>query len=60
MIVTILEYAAWVISAGLAAWMLFDAVKVSREYDEAYLTTSVEGTDELLSREEAALAGGDR
>jgi len=47
-IVTILEYAAWVISAGLGAWMLFDAIKVSREYDEDFLTTSVEGTDELL------------
>jgi hypothetical protein len=47
-IVHILEYAAWVISAALGAWMLFDAVKVSREYDEEFLTTSVEGTDELL------------
>ena len=60
MIVTVLEYGAWVISAGLGAWMLVAAVKVSREYDDAYLTTSVEGTDELLSREEAAMAGGDR
>ena len=48
MIVTILEYAAWIISAGLGAWMLFDAIKVSRQYDEEFLTTSVEGTDELL------------
>jgi len=47
-IVTVLEYAAWIISAGLGGWMLFDAVKVSREYDEEFLTTSVEGTDELL------------
>ena len=48
MIVTILEIAAWVISAGLGAWMLFDAVTVSRRYDEEFLTTSVEGTDELF------------
>jgi len=47
-IVHVLEYAAWVISIGLGGWMLFDAVKVSREYDEEFLTTSVEGTDELL------------
>jgi hypothetical protein len=48
MIVSILEIAAWVISAGLGAWMLFDAVGVSRRYDEEFLTTSVEGTDELF------------
>jgi hypothetical protein len=48
MIVTILEWAAWIISAALGAWMLFDARKVGREYDEEFLTTSVEGTDELF------------
>ncbi len=48
MIVHIAEYLAWIISALLAAWMVFDAVKVSREHDEDFLTTSVEGTDELL------------
>jgi hypothetical protein len=47
-IVDILEWAAWVISAGLGGWMLLDAVKVSREHDEEFLTTSVEGTDELF------------
>jgi hypothetical protein len=47
-IVTILETAAWVISAVLIAWMVFDAVRVSRTYDEEFLTTSVEGTDELF------------
>jgi hypothetical protein len=51
MIVDVLEYLAWAISAGLAGWMLYDAVKVSREYDEQFLTTSVEGTDELLRTE---------
>jgi hypothetical protein len=47
-IVQILEWAAWVISAVLAAWMLFDTIKVGREHDEEFLTTSVEGTDELF------------
>jgi hypothetical protein len=47
-IVDILEIAAWVISAALAAWMLLDAFRVSRDYDEEFLTTSVEGTDELF------------
>jgi hypothetical protein len=52
-IVHILEWAAWIISAGLGAWMLYDAVKVSREYDEQFITTSVEGTDELLRLEQS-------
>jgi hypothetical protein len=62
-IVTLLEYAAWAISAGLGGWMLIDAIKVSREYDEEYLTTSVEGTDEILGGGEAAdlaVSGGAR
>lgn len=49
MIVHVAEYLAWIISACLGAWMLFDAVKVSREHSEEFLTTSVEGTDELLT-----------
>lgn len=48
MIVDILEWGAWIISAGLGGWMLFDALKTGREYDEEFLTTSVEGTDELF------------
>jgi hypothetical protein len=48
MIVHVAEYLAWIISAALGAWMLFDAIKVSREHSEEFLTTSVEGTDELL------------
>jgi hypothetical protein len=48
-IVHVAEYLAWIISALLGAWMVFDAVKVSREHPEEFLTTSVEGTDELLA-----------
>lgn len=49
MVIQVAEVLAWIISAGLAAWMVFDAVKVSREHAEEFLTTSVEGTDELLT-----------
>jgi hypothetical protein len=49
MIVQLAEYLAWIISAALAAWMLYDAIKVSREHSEEFLTTSVEGTDELVA-----------
>jgi hypothetical protein len=46
--VDILEWAAWIISAGLGIWMVYDLLKTGREHDEAFLTTSVEGTDELF------------
>jgi len=58
MIVHVLEWAAWVISAILAVWMLYDMLKTGREYDEEFLTTSVEGTDELL--DPTATIGGAR
>ena len=54
MIVTIAEYLAWIISAALAVWMLQDAYRVGRDHDEEFLTTSVEGTDELLTAPGAA------
>ncbi len=45
MIVTLLEYAAWIISAVLVVWMVFDAVKVSREYPEDYLLSRTDIDD---------------
>jgi len=57
MIVDILEWAAWIISAGLGGWMLLDAYRVSKTHDEEFLTTSVEGTDELFDPNDAATGG---
>lgn len=37
-----LEIVAWVLSAGIALWMVADLVRVGREYDEDFLTTAVE------------------
>ncbi len=37
-----LEVAAWVLSAGIALWMVVDLIRVGREYDEDFLTTAVE------------------
>jgi hypothetical protein len=56
MIVHVLEWAAWIVSAVLGVWMVWDMLKTGREYDEEFLTTSVEGTDELF--ESHASAGG--
>jgi hypothetical protein len=44
-IVTLLEYLAWIVSAVLVAWMVFDAVKVSREYPEDYLISRTDVDD---------------
>ncbi len=47
----ILEYAAWALSAIIFVWLLTDAAKVSREYNEALLTSSREGELEQASEE---------
>ena len=45
---TIASYAAWVISALIFLWMLWDAFLVGRKFDEELLQSSREGVDELL------------
>ncbi len=42
----VFEWAAWIISAVIAVWMIADLVRVSREYDEEFLTTAVEMIDD--------------
>lgn len=39
------EEAAWLMSAALLAWMLWDARKVAREYGEDLLLSSREGEE---------------
>ncbi len=41
-----LEWLAWTLCAIIALWMIVDVVRVSRNYDEEFLTTAVEGIDE--------------
>ena len=48
----IFSYAAWIVSAGLLLWMLMDAIRINREYDEDLLISSREGADELLEADE--------
>lgn len=48
------SYAAWAASGLLLLWMIADAVRVNREYDEGLLLSSREGSDELLERDAAA------
>jgi hypothetical protein len=45
----LLEWAAWIISGLIFAWMVWDAYKVGRDYGEDLLLSSREGVDELFA-----------
>ncbi len=47
---TLLTYAAWGISAVIIIYLLTDAFRIGREYDEDMLVSSREGADELLEK----------
>jgi hypothetical protein len=51
----LLEYAAWAVSGVIFLWMILDAVRVSRDFDEDVLLSSREGevefADEVAARE---------
>ncbi|MFA6041335.1 MAG: hypothetical protein WC733_07515 [Methylophilus sp.] len=42
----ILVYAAWSISAAMLVWMVVDSFMISSQYDEEYLMSSREGSEE--------------
>lgn len=42
---TVLEYAAWTISALLVGWMLIDARRIGRTYSDDVLLSSREGEE---------------
>jgi hypothetical protein len=44
-----ISYISWIISAGLALWMLWDWYKTDSEYSEDVLTSSREGEIEAVS-----------
>lgn len=39
---TLLEYAAWALSALIAGWLVYDATMTSRRYSEDFLTHTIE------------------
>ena len=39
---------AWVVSAAIAIWLVYDFIQVNLTYSEAVLTSSREGVDELF------------
>lgn len=47
----IFSWFAWITSAALLLWIVVDAIKVSRDYDEDYLLSSREGEDVLMEED---------
>lgn len=43
----LLELAAWLLSALVAGWLLYDAVTTSRRYSEEFLTHTLEDLGEV-------------
>lgn len=54
----IFEIVAWGVSALIFLWMIADALRVNREYDEDLLLSSREGIDELLEHGASGEQGG--
>lgn len=43
------EYASWIASALILGWMLLDAIRIGKEFDEEFLLSSQEGVDEIVA-----------
>jgi hypothetical protein len=44
-------WAAWILSAAIFAWLIYDFFKINIGYSESVLTSSREGVDELFPAE---------
>ena len=55
----LLELAAWLLSALVAGWLLYDAVMTSRRYSEEFLTHTLEdlGAGDLTIRDDLGTGG---
>lgn len=54
---SILNLLAWVLSAVIAAWLIYDVVRVARTHDEKDLINAAEMFDDLDPQAAAAPAG---
>ena len=57
---TALNYGAWTMASALLLWMMIDAIRVGRRFDEDVLLSSEEGHDELLRGETTGLRESER
>lgn len=51
---TLFENGAWVLSALVAGWLLYDAYRVGRDYDEEFLVHTIEDLGEDAAWQHAA------
>jgi hypothetical protein len=51
---TLFEYGAWVLSALVASWLLYDAYRIGRDYDEEFLVHTIEDLGEDAQWQHAA------
>lgn len=56
---TLFENGAWVLSAFVAGWLLYDAYRVGRDYDEEFLVHTIEDLGEDAAWQQAADEPGD-
>ncbi len=57
---TLFENGAWVLAALVAGWMLYDAYRVGRDYDEEFLVHTMEDLGEDAAWQHEADALDDR
>jgi hypothetical protein len=55
----LLEWEAWLLSALVAGWLVYDAVLTSRRYSEEFLTHTLEdlGTGDLTNLDDPGAEG---
>lgn len=51
---TLFENGAWVVAALVAIWLLYDAYRVGRDYDEEFLVHTIEDLGEDAEWQQAA------
>lgn len=55
----LLEVSAWVLSALIAAWLLYDAYRTGRDFDEEFLVHTMEDLGEDSEWQESTDGPGD-
>lgn len=56
---SLLEDGAWVLAALVASWMLYDAYRVGRDYDEEFLVHTIEDLAEDAAWQQGAIESDD-
>ena len=54
----LLQYAAWALSALVAGWLVRDAYRIGRDYDEEFLVNTIEDLGEESEWQESSEGSG--